>query len=351
MNKIFIVIENAYSYAGTEKVCDFMCDSLGDTNEVVILSLKGSGKTFYPYKKAKEIISLEGIRHPLITSANIILAEKKQSTVFVVSMGKLSVFFSILYNLLSLCNFSSRRKGKKIIACEHVSLDSFPKYVKFLKYISLRAFSNVVVLTKKDKLKLNSWGIRSTIIPNALEFHSYERNTCNKIALSIGRLETQKGFDILLRVWADFVKKEPDWKLVIAGDGSLKEELKFLAKELCIDSSVTFLGLIDNVEYYYKNSDIYLMTSRYEGLPLVLLEAKSWGLPSIAFDCPTGPAEIISDSIDGFLIPAFNNYVYLEKLSLLANDDSLRQTFSKNTEKTSRKFDSSTIKEQWKSLV
>lgn len=352
MRKIFIVIENAYSYAGTEKVCDFMSSALGENYEVVILSLKGDGRTFYPYSKAHSIISFCNARYPLVDAVKTIISENYDTTVFVVSMGRLSVFFSFLYRFYSLFISGFNRKlRRKIISCEHVSLDSFSRHIKFLKYVSLKSYSNVIVLTEKDHVKLNSWGIKSEVIPNSLIYQNYKRVECRKVALSVGRLEYQKGFDILLRVWSEFIKKNSEWKLLIAGDGSLKQELLFLAKTLNIEDSVTFLGLVDKMDDCYKESDIYLMTSRYEGLPLVLLEAKSWGLPTIAFDCPTGPAEIISDCNDGFLIPDFNEELYLEKLNTLANDDKLREYLSDNTEMTSKKFDAELIKRKWNSLV
>ncbi len=352
MKKVFILIEDAYSYAGTEKVCDFMSSSLGGNHEVIILSLKGKGQTFYPYTKVKSIISFHDAKHPLVDAVKMVVNEACDTTIFIVSMGRLSVFFSFLYKFYSLVLPTPyRQQKKKIVSCEHVSLDSFGWHVKLLKFVTLKSYSNVIVLTNKDQAKLESWGISSNVIPNPLTYQSYERTECQKVALSVGRLEHQKGFDILLRIWADFINDYPGWNLLIAGEGSLKDDLLLLAKTLHIEHSVTFLGLVEKMENYYKASDIYLMTSRYEGLPLVLLEAKSWGLPAIAFDCPTGPAEIISDCNDGFLIPNFDENMYLEKLKVLASNDQLRNRLSRNTEFTSKKFDADLIKDKWNSLL
>ncbi|EPL1075694.1 glycosyltransferase, partial [Pluralibacter gergoviae] len=198
---------------------------------------------------------------------------------------------------------------------------------------------------------LSTWGIKSDVIPNALKFHAYKKEVFNKVALAVGRLDEQKGFDILLSIWSRFIVENPGWKLMIAGDGILKNDLLNQSRELNIENSVNFLGLVHNIDEYYKNSDILLMTSRYEGLPLVLLEAKSWSLPCIAFDCPTGPSEIISNGKDGFIVPMHDENQFLNKLNKLAKDHDIRNEFSANTFYTSRKFERDNIINLWKSLI
>jgi glycosyltransferase involved in cell wall biosynthesis len=94
--------------------------------------------------------------------------------------------------------------------------------------------------------------------------------------------------------------------------GLLRQQLSELIKNYNIEDTVTLLGKVKDIDKYYAQSDMLLMTSRYEGLPLVLLEAKSWSLPVIAYDCPTGPREIIENDIDGFLIPVNNKELFVE---------------------------------------
>lgn len=344
MKKIVLVIKDAYSYAGTENICNFMSECLGDEHEVVIYSLEGSGKTFYPFEKVKQIVSFEGEKNP-IRSAVKRINEQGFDTVFLISMGRLSVMFAF-WNMLSL-----KKKTARTYACEHIAINSFSKPIKFLKYLMLRYYDRVIVLTDKDDSVFTQWGIPSKTIPNPVVFKNFERTTRNRQVLAVGRLDHQKGFDLLLEVWQGFVATNPDWKLVIAGDGELKEALIAQAKSLNISNSVSFVGRVSNINDYYRDSDMALMTSRYEGLPLVLLEAKSWSMPVVAYDCPTGPQEIINDNVDGFLVPMNDRATFIEKMNQLAHNDELFYAMSEKTKTTSLKFDGKVIKESWLSLV
>lgn len=341
--KISIVISDAYSYAGTENVCNFMTDTLGDDYEITLISLTGGGKTFYPFNKVKRIITLES--QSLKTLKAIKLARHYGSdAIFVVSMGKLSVFYA-LFSLLTL------RGLKRTVACEHVSINSFKKSVKFLKFIFLRLYRQVVVLTDKDLNLFLKKNVNSVKISNPVFEKKFNRAKRTKVALSIGRLDPQKGFDRLITIWSFFIKENPDWKLKIAGEGEMKNLLSKMINDYSLSSSVELLGRIDQVDILYQEADIYLMTSRYEGLPMVLLEAKSWSLPTIAYDCETGPREIINDNIDGFLVEDGNSEKFLMALNKLVSDDSLYTEMVRSCEMTISKFSAHNIRNEWKKLV
>ncbi len=128
----------------------------------------------------------------------------------------------------------------------------------------------------------------------------------SKSILSIGRFTKQKGFDILISFIAVFFEKNPDWKLTLIGEGPLKNDIEYLVKRKGLENNIKIKEPTNYIEKEYLKSSIYIMTSKYEGFPMVLLEAKAFGLPIIAFDCPTGPSEIIRNGEDGFLIEMFN---------------------------------------------
>lgn len=344
MKKIVLVIKDAYSYAGTENICNFMSECFGEKHEVVIYSLEGQGKPFYPFEKVKEIVSFAGEGNPIRAAVNKINQEAFDA-VFLISMGRLSVMFA-LYSMLSL-----KKKKAKTYACEHVAINSFSKPIKFLKRLTLRYYDRVIVLTDKDHQVFTQWGISSTTIPNPVVFKHHTRTVRHRQALAVGRLDHQKGFDLLLDVWKGFVATHPDWKLVIAGDGELKEQLIAQSQQLQITDSVSFVGKVSNINDYYRDSDMALMTSRYEGLPLVLLEAKSWSLPVVAYDCPTGPQEIIHQGEDGFLVPMNDRAGFIARMQQLADDDALFYAMSEKTKTTSLRFDGKVIKESWLSLL
>ncbi|WP_017346611.1 glycosyltransferase [Pantoea sp. A4] len=344
MKNIVLVIRDAYSYAGTENICNFMSECLGTSHEVTIYSLEGSGETFYPFTQVKQIVSFEGHDNPIKSIVQRIQSEPVDA-VFLISMGRLSVMYAF-WSLLS-----RQKKRVKAFACEHIAINSFSKPIKLLKYLLLRYYDRVIVLTDKDQQVFTRWRIPSAQIPNPVVYQSYQRQQRSRQALAVGRLDHQKGFDLLLDIWHDFVQKNPGWQLVIAGDGELRQQLEAQAADLKISDSVQFVGKVSNIKDYYQQSDMALMTSRYEGLPLVLLEAKSWSLPVVAYDCPTGPQEIIQHGEDGFLVPMNNKTAFLAHMQQLASDDKLFYAMSENTKVTALKFDGDRIKQRWLALV
>ena len=341
--KIVIIIENAFSFAGTENVCNFMTDCYGPDNDITILSLKGNGETFYKFEHVNEIISLENEGVSIFKIMNYI-KNINPDYAFVISMGKLSIMYAML-------SFLSLKGLKNTFACEHVSFSSFPWYVKCLKIFFLRFYNNVIVLTKRDSEKLASLRVTNLKIPNPVKINKINRTEKNKVVLAVGRLESQKGFDRLISIWSIFNKMHPDWILNLAGTGSCEIQLKEQVKKEKLESSIFFLGKVKDVDELYRNATIYAMTSRYEGLPMVLLEAKSWSLPVISFDCPTGPREIINDGKDGFLIEDGNIKSFVEKLCLLVEDDNLYFKMCLDVEATSQEFSAEKVKEQWRMLL
>lgn len=339
---IAILIDDAYGYAGTENVANYMTECLGDDYSITLFSLNGNGKTFYPFSKVKNIITFAGKRFKLVTTINV-LKKNDYDVVFVISMGKLSIAFTFFCIILGY--------NKVIVACEHIALDSFPKKITYLKYFFLKKISSVVVLTKRDMNKYISKGINAVHIPNPVQYKGYIRNQRSHNIIAVGRLEHQKGFERLLKIWSIFKQNDNKHKLIIAGDGALKDYLISLACQLDVIDSVDFLGKVKDIDKLYQNSDLLLMTSYYEGMPLALLEAKSWSLPVVSYDCPTGPKEIIEDGIDGFLIKEDDYEAFVNKLTTLCNNDTLYFQMSSNTAITSNKFSSKMISDSWKSLV
>lgn len=162
----------------------------------------------------------------------------------------------------------------------------------------------LIVLTeqsKKDWLRTNN---NVTVIsnPSAIKTLPNCYDSKSTRVITLGRLEYEKGFDLLIKAWTTVVKKYPNWKLDIFGTGSLEESLNKLIVELKLSNSVKLRGVTKNVSQELLKSSFYVLPSRYEGLPLVMLECLSCGLPMVAFDCETGPADIIENNDCGFLV-------------------------------------------------
>ncbi|WP_321519196.1 glycosyltransferase family 4 protein [uncultured Bacteroides sp.] len=181
-------------------------------------------------------------------------------------------------------------------------------------YKCIKELSAFVVLTKEDA---DNWKEirKSIVIPNSLPFYSNLSSPCtNKEIISVGRLDEQKGYDLLINVWKIVVKKHPDWSIHIYGNGELKDILKEQIRINKIEKSFILEGTVPNIEDKYMESSFYVMSSRFEGFGMVLIEAMSCGLPCVSFDCPNGPKDIINDGIDGLLVENGNIDQLAEKI-------------------------------------
>lgn len=162
-------------------------------------------------------------------------------------------------------------------------------------------YDRFIVLTQEDR---KQWGNLKNIcvIPNFCNKSGDKiTNLTSKRVLSIGRADYQKGFDMLIKAWKTVHKKYPDWQLAIVGGGD-KSELIKLIDDYELTDSVKLYSPTNEIEREYLNSSLYILSSRYEGLPLVLLEAISYGLPIVSFSCPCGPQDIVKPSF-GSLVP------------------------------------------------
>lgn len=172
-----------------------------------------------------------------------------------------------------------------------------------------------------------------------------------RTVLSMGRVVPQKGQDLLVRAWHQIADKTGGWKLRIVGDGPLLNEIKEYVEKNGLSGSVEFLPTTKDVLAMYRQASIYAMSSRFEGLPLVLIEAQSMGLPIVSFDCLTGPAEIVEDGRNGILVPPLDVEALAEALLSLIRDDRRRKEFSDNALTAASRFDYGKIVGQWEKLL
>ncbi len=227
---------------------------------------------------------------------------------------------------------------------------------KLARKVAAKYSDVVVTLTKKDRdywLEENMYPEKIISIPNPLPFEVQNKliKKNSKNILALGRLNYQKGFDILIDIWASVEDKCPGWKLIIAGDGEDRYLLLDKINELKLNK-IELLPSTSNVSDLYNQSDIYVMTSRFEGFPMVLLEAKAFGLPIIAYDCDTGPSELIIDNEDGYLVPFDNSNMFVERLFLLIKNQNLREKMSMKSLENAEKYRiESTIGSKWKKLI
>jgi len=212
---------------------------------------------------------------------------------------------------------------------------------------TVRKFDKFVVLTHEDK---GYWGNLSNmeIIENAKnEWGNHTAFLESKQVIAIGRYDYQKGFDRLIEAWRPVYDRFPDWKLKIIGDGELRNELETLIDKYNLNDVVELKKNTSDILSEYLDASFLVMSSRYEGLPMVLLEAMSVGLPMISFECKCGPRDIITNEENGFLVPEGNVSALAERIIQLIEDMNLRKKMGQTAKINSERFSESVIMDKW----
>lgn len=216
--------------------------------------------------------------------------------------------------------------------------------------------SAVTVLTKRDYAVCFEKFRNVVRMPNPcdIEVEPIPMRKRDKVVLAIGRLDAWyiKGFDNLIKCWANLCGKYPNWRLVIAGDGvsiSNKEYLFQLVDQYDCNN-IDFIGFRKDILTILCRSSVFCLTSRFEGLPMALIEAMMCGCCCVAFDCVTGPREIISNNIDGLLVKEQDVRAMENALDRVMRDCELRTTLSHNAIISSEQFSSEHIVSRWEIL-
>lgn len=208
----------------------------------------------------------------------------------------------------------------------------------------------VVTLTHGDAKEWEK-AKRVEVIPNFTMMRpatqSYDCNS--KRVIVVGRLEWQKGYDNLIKIWEIVSNKHPDWELAIFGEGTLKDSLYSMIKTMGL-TNIEIYPFTPNISQEYSKSAIFTLSSRFEGFPLVLLEAMQHGLPCIAFNCPYGPSDIIKNDTCGYVIENNDIKIYAEKVCKLIESEELRLDFSSAARHRVNDFNIVVIMEMWKKL-
>ena len=214
------------------------------------------------------------------------------------------------------------------------------------KVIQLDQF---VVLTHEDATYWNGLS-NLTVIPNPITIEQGAVSNCtSKQVIAVGRYTYQKGFDLLIPAWQIVHEKHPDWTLNIYGGGN-KEDLQPMVDRWGLGSSLKLNGPVSQIRERYQESSIFVLSSRFEGLPLVLMEAMSCGLASVSFTCPCGPKDIIHDGEDGILCENGNIKALAAGICQLIEDERLRIEMGQKATQSIQRFTIDRIMHQWDEL-
>lgn len=250
------------------------------------------------------------------------------------------------------------RLKTKVVSWEQFNYYQNPyvNYRKRTRKLAAKYADAIVVITKEDKgyyeknLKIKK-KIEQIYNPITIKNDDGSYNTNSRTILSVGRITKQKGFDMLVDVAKEVFEKHSDWNWIIIGDGEDKAIIENKIKEYGLTNNISIISNVKNIEDYYRESAMYVMTSRYEGFGLVLTEAQEFHLPCISFKCPAGPSEIVDNNENGYLIDCFEIEDMIKAINELIENEALRNTFSSRAQKNFNMFDIHIIASQWLSLL
>lgn len=233
---------------------------------------------------------------------------------------------------------------------------------RWLRKYSYRFCDTVAVLTDRSAcwIKQNTLARNITVIPNSYadnipslpprKFPSQFIPDGSPLVIGAGRLSDQKAFDRLLTAFDQVAEKHPDWHLAILGDGELRDDLETLRQQLSSRDRIHFPGNLGNITDWYERSDLFVLSSKWEGFPLVLIEAMSCGCAVLATDCETGPAEIIEHGANGWLVESSETGLISGMEKLLA-DKTTRVKLAGNASDSIKPYSIDNIMKQWDSLL
>ncbi|MES2010596.1 MAG: glycosyltransferase family 4 protein [Pseudomonadota bacterium] len=248
--------------------------------------------------------------------------------------------------------------GVRRIAWEHCHFDEDlgRPARRLARRLAARFDDRIVVLTERDR---NRWleALRPrcpvVCIPNPLPFAmpAQAAPRTGGTVLAVGRLVAAKGFDVLLRAWAEVAREAPDWQLRIVGEGEERARLEALRETLGLAERVALPGALADVTPAYENASIFCLSSRYEGFGLVLIEAMAFGLPIVSTDCETGPRELLEPDHDALVVPVDNAQALAQALLHLIHHrhDAIR--LAEAARRKAQRFSRDEIVAQWRALL
>lgn len=223
------------------------------------------------------------------------------------------------------------------------------KYRDFTLGYKVNKLDALVTLTQNDA---DAWPntVKKFVIPNPQSFVQGRKATGgSKQIVAAGRLTKQKGFDLLLDAWNLLYSSHPEWSLTIYGEGNERENLQSLIQSKGIKNACIH-PFVPNIQEKFITSEFYVLSSRFEGFGLVIIEAMECGLPVVAFDCQSGPSEIISDGKDGILVRSGDVYALADAMRCLIEDDKLRSAMRLSAIEKARHYSIDNIMNKWINL-
>ncbi|MBQ6790045.1 MAG: glycosyltransferase family 4 protein [Paludibacteraceae bacterium] len=331
--RILYCIPALYNAGGMERVLTQKVNWLAShtEHEITIITTErtpeGTKDTYFPLDKQVQVVSLNidfdaDYSKPLLTKWFAHMRKMReyeralkryiraQEIDLCISLcGKEIAFLhSLPCRSIAELHFAKDQRRHLLEANHRSPFWSLLGYIRTWQLVNaIRPLECLVVLTEADKKDWNKAGCKNVIcIPNpcSLDRQELQKSSISSdknTVLAVGRLHEQKGFDLLLQAWRTIEQRHPDRTLRIVGEGPQRDKLGHMIENTGL-RHVLLAGRTKNMANEYLNASLFVLSSRYEGSPLVLSEAMWCGVPCVAFDCPQGPAELLAEG-RGWLVP------------------------------------------------
>lgn len=220
-------------------------------------------------------------------------------------------------------------------------------------FARIRKFEKLIVLTQGDAHDWKQYIDNVTVIPNPVTLYPDEvspHDGKDHRIIAAGRLHEQKGFDLLIDSFAFIADKCPGWRIDIYGSGEDEQKLQDSIRQNGLEGRINILPPTSDIYKEYQRSDFLVMSSRYEGFGLVLVEAMSCGIPCVSFRCKYGPEEIIHDGEDGLLVKDGNIEELATKMLWMIRHDEERLQMGEKARQTARSYEKDTVMREWITL-
>jgi glycosyltransferase involved in cell wall biosynthesis len=363
-----ILLMHAYGMGGTIRTCLTLAEHLAEHGPVEVISfVRTRDEPFFPFPEGVTVTVLDDRRGGWRRRLPSLLVHPDDHTYAKLSLRTDIALLRRLRRMRSGVLVTTR-PGFNVLAARHAPPEltvvgqehmNIASHLPGLTRDIERTYGRLdalAVLTDADRADyarmLGAAHTRVEQIPNAVPaLGGGVASPDSTIVVAAGRLTPQKGFDLLIPAFADVAREHPDWQLRIHGAGPQRPELRRLIVEHDLYSNVFLMGSTAQLGEALAQGSIFVLSSRFEGFGMVIVEAMSKGLTVVSFDCPRGPSEIITDGHDGVLVPALDVAALGAAISKLASDRERRARLGAAAIETAKRYDRETIGERWDALL
>jgi glycosyltransferase involved in cell wall biosynthesis len=367
---------NAFAVGGTIRATFTLAGALAERHDVEVVSvIRKRDTTALPLPAGVRLRGLSDVRDETLARAPLRRLLHEQPSVLISGSDRRYRAFSLLTDIALLRFLASVRDGVLIgtrpglnLAIAHLASESVVRVGQ--DHMNLTGYSDALLarfvegyprldlvsaLTERDAVAYRELlGDRPPVecFPNAAPDVGGRRASLDdKVVIAAGRLTRQKAFGRLIDAWADVAPRHPDWRLRIFGEGPKRRSLERRIRRHGVGDSARVEHYTDRLHDEFARASLYVMTSRREGFPMVLLEAMGVGLPVVSVDCYTGPRDVITDGADGRIVPEEDRPALVEAMSELMADDAKRKAFGAAALESVARYDRARIAARWESRL